>query len=239
MVYRVAVTTSDKQNVNLHFGDADAFCIYELSESGKAHFVEVRNIPAEWINAYRLEMQSKGCCGKNEGYITSIARLLGDCKYLLTEKIGPHPYKAMQSKGISCLEISCPITEALNKISEYQSKIICNSKKRNNGIIKVAIASTDGKVINQHFGRAEQFYIVQLTEENYKYVETRNVCASCTGGNHETGSFDNTAKILEDCSVILVSRIGPGAYDFLTHRGFKVMEAPGVISEVLQEIFYT
>lgn len=239
MSYKIAVTTSDRQNINLHFGSADAFCIYELSEKGEVQFTEIRNIPKEYLDAYRQEMKSKGCCGKNEGYITLVAGLLGDCKYLLTEKIGPHPYKAMQSKGISCLEVSCSIAEALEKISVYQMNISRNVNRRNKGEIRAAIASTDGKVINQHFGHAEQFYIVKINEDNYEFLEVRNVCASCMGGSHEAGNFENTAKILEDCSVILVSRVGPGAYEFLTRRGFKVLEEPGIIAEVIHKIFYT
>lgn len=123
MSIKVAVTTSDRQNIDLHFGAADAFCIYELSDKGEAQLTEVRNIPAEWVTGVRTGMQSKGCCGKNQGNITSIAGLLGDCKYLLTVKIGPHPYKVMQSKGISCLEISCPIREAMEKLSAYRKRI--------------------------------------------------------------------------------------------------------------------
>lgn len=123
MSYKVAVTTSDQQNINLHFGAAEAFYIYELSEGEEAQFTERRDIPQEWLEAYRQEMKSKGCCGKNEGYIYSIAALLEDCKYLLTEKIGPRPYKAVLAKGISCLEISCPVEEALQKISAYEKRM--------------------------------------------------------------------------------------------------------------------
>ena len=33
---------------------------------------------------------------------------------------------------------------------------------------KVAFASTDGKVVNEHFGRARQFHIVEIDDKDYK-----------------------------------------------------------------------
>ncbi len=44
--YRVAVATSDGENVNVHFGHAAAFDVYEVDEeSGKFEKVEVRLKP--------------------------------------------------------------------------------------------------------------------------------------------------------------------------------------------------
>lgn len=34
---------------------------------------------------------------------------------------------------------------------------------------KVAFASSDGKVVNQHFGRTKQFLIVEIDNKDYKY----------------------------------------------------------------------
>ena len=36
---------------------------------------------------------------------------------------------------------------------------------------KVAFLSSDVKVVNQHFGRAKQFLIVEIEDKDYKYVE--------------------------------------------------------------------
>ena len=42
---------------------------------------------------------------------------------------------------------------------------------------RIAVASTDGIVVNQHFGHAERFHIVELDAETekYEYTETRKV----------------------------------------------------------------
>lgn len=102
--------------------------------------------------------------------------------------------------------------------------------------LRAAIASTDGKVVNRHFGRAEYFYIVELTGGKFQYVEKRDVNPACLGGDHSIGAFDETAKILSDCSVIIVSHIGVTAAQFLEARGFTVYEAPFPISDVLEKL---
>ena len=39
---------------------------------------------------------------------------------------------------------------------------------------KVAVTSSDGKFINQHFGRAQQFLIFEIDDEgDYKFLELR------------------------------------------------------------------
>lgn len=102
--------------------------------------------------------------------------------------------------------------------------------------IKVAIASTDGKVINQHFGHAEKFHIVEIGEEEYSYRETREVASCCNDGTHEMSSFEKVAETLQDCKAILVSRIGPGALAYMETKGFTIFEAPCRVDEVLKKI---
>ena len=49
-------------------------------------------------------------------------------------------------------------------------------------VYKVATASSDGIVINQHFGRADIFYIYEITETGkHRLLETRTVTPVCNG----------------------------------------------------------
>ena len=51
---------------------------------------------------------------------------------------------------------------------------------------KVAIASTDGETVNQHYGKAEKFYIYSINDEvGYDLVEERQVEPVCMDGAHE------------------------------------------------------
>lgn len=104
-------------------------------------------------------------------------------------------------------------------------------------IYRAAIASTDGKVVNQHFGRAEQFQIFDISDDNsFKYVERRAVSPCCHGGEHETDAFSRVGNILNDVSAVIVSRIGEGASEFLESNGFVVYEAPYPIEPLMQKI---
>lgn len=101
---------------------------------------------------------------------------------------------------------------------------------------RIAIASTDGIVINQHFGHADRFHIVDIEENGYSFVETRKVAKCCNGGEHEESSFETVASTLGDCKAIFVSRIGPGAATYMEAKGFEIFEAPYVIEDVLKKV---
>jgi predicted Fe-Mo cluster-binding NifX family protein len=102
---------------------------------------------------------------------------------------------------------------------------------------KIAVASTDGKVVNQHFGRAEQFHIVLVEiDGSYHHAETRRVSPCCNGYEHELDAFEAVAEVLRDVRVIAVSKIGAGASDYMESKGFVVYEAPYSIDIALKGI---
>ena len=101
---------------------------------------------------------------------------------------------------------------------------------------KVAVASSDGKVVNLHFGRAEQFHIFEITENKFQYLESRAVTACCHGGEHETDAFRAVLKALHDVQAVIVSKIGEGASGFLEANGLTVYEAPYPIKPLLEKI---
>ncbi len=102
--------------------------------------------------------------------------------------------------------------------------------------VKAAVASTDGKVVNSHFGKAGQFLIFELRPDGYKYIETRKLPSCCHQGEHEDNVFENVANALSDCKIIIVSKIGIPAADFLESRNFEVYESPFPIDSVLEEL---
>lgn len=103
---------------------------------------------------------------------------------------------------------------------------------------RVAVASSDGIVVNQHFGHADRFHIVELHPEDgtHQYVETRQVQHVCRGHEHHEADFDRVLEALSDVQAILVARIGQGASDYLERKGMLVYEAPYLIDPVLDKI---
>jgi len=102
---------------------------------------------------------------------------------------------------------------------------------------KIAVASTDGKVVNQHFGKADQFYIIEVDEDNrYELVELRKLPPVCQGGDHDDDAIQRNVKSLSDCQYVLVSRIGQRAENELEGQGISVYIIPDIIEDALNKL---
>lgn len=102
---------------------------------------------------------------------------------------------------------------------------------------KVAVASSDGKVVNQHFGRAEQFLIIEVDEEGlFKLVEVRKLNRVCNNGEHDEEDMQKRVSELTDCKYVLVSRIGQGAENILEAKGISAYEIPDFIEDALTKL---
>lgn len=103
---------------------------------------------------------------------------------------------------------------------------------------KIAIASTDGKVVNQHFGRAKVFYIARADSDHmtFTYVESREVVPICNGQEHDDIQLKALAGMLRDCDYVLVSRIGYGARAALEQNNIEVFEIPGFIDDSIRRL---
>lgn len=100
----------------------------------------------------------------------------------------------------------------------------------------VAIASSDGKVVNQHFGHAEEFLIIEVEGERYHYIEKRSLGAACHLGEHNESSMESVVAALADCKYVLCSKIGPGAERKLQERGVTAFQIPHFIDEAIKKL---
>ncbi len=104
--------------------------------------------------------------------------------------------------------------------------------------MKVAVASTDGLHINNHFGKSSQFYIYQQRDNKFTLQEIRNVVAfnesSKTEMSHKfkKKKLDSIALKIDDCSQIYVKQIGETPKNELENRGFEVIESSQEISAI-------
>ncbi|MDR1714145.1 MAG: hypothetical protein LBR39_08365 [Coriobacteriales bacterium] len=106
---------------------------------------------------------------------------------------------------------------------------------------RVALTTRDGKVVQEHFGHADAFHIVDLTDDGYSYVESRLIEPRCTGEYpdqqpHDSSRFAPVVELLSDCDAVVTAQIGPGASDYVISHGLRVFEARGFVDEILQEI---
>lgn len=102
---------------------------------------------------------------------------------------------------------------------------------------KIALASSDGININQHFGKAIFFRVYELDNSGYKFIESRDAVAACQHARtHSSTDFDRVVELLSDCDAVLVSKIGEGAAAYIISKGLRVFEVSGSIDGVLNKL---
>ncbi|MGF7119482.1 NifB/NifX family molybdenum-iron cluster-binding protein [Methanobacterium oryzae] len=101
---KIAVATSDGKNVDLHFGSADIFLIFEIEENN-VNFLELREKPRVPINEH------------SDRWTVSL-KLLEDCNAVFCSRIGDEPKESLQSKGIETVESQKSLKKAIKDYLE-------------------------------------------------------------------------------------------------------------------------
>lgn len=106
-----------------------------------------------------------------------------------------------------------------------------------NEVYYIAVASSDGIVVNNHFGRAKTFYIFEVNEQDeFKCVEKREVEPVCNRRNHDDDRLRENLLKLKDCKYLLVSKIGFEAAHVAESLGIGSYEIPGVITDSINHL---
>jgi len=102
---------------------------------------------------------------------------------------------------------------------------------------KVAVASSDGKFVNQHFGRASQFLVFEVKDNgDYEFLALRKNTPPCNSGESHDDLLTKTLDLISDCRAVLVSRVGPGAAEALVLRGIQPYVIPNFIEDALKQL---
>jgi len=126
MSYRVAVTTSDGENIDQHFGMAASFLIIEINEEEGVWKEMGRRFVLDETDQNDDNMSdfsSQNCSGHFEPHLNRVVELLKDCSYLLTERIGRKPYKVLQQNGINSLESPRKLSLAVEQLTRYLGRL--------------------------------------------------------------------------------------------------------------------
>jgi nitrogen fixation protein NifX len=101
---------------------------------------------------------------------------------------------------------------------------------------KIAVASSDGKVINQHFGRATQFLIFEVDGEDFQFQRRLNVTPFCDNGEHDDNKLQNATEALFGCRAVLTSQIGKGAEQILARNGIESFAIGDFIEDAIKKL---
>jgi predicted Fe-Mo cluster-binding NifX family protein len=103
----------------------------------------------------------------------------------------------------------------------------------------IAVATKDGKTINQHFGHAERFLLFEVEGATVKLVDEKKVERYCTYDEaHPLRGhvLRGIAEALQGCRAIVCSQIGPAPQDEMARLGFEVFALEGEIRSSLAEL---
>ncbi len=101
--------------------------------------------------------------------------------------------------------------------------------------MKIAVASTNGNEVNEHFGKAEKFLVYEVNDEELLLVDQRPVTPLSVGDQDhgfDAARFAPLAAALADCKKVFVTRIGVRPADELYKRGIEAVVYSGPIAEV-------
>lgn len=103
----------------------------------------------------------------------------------------------------------------------------------------IAVASHDGKEINQHFGHAERFLIYDVEGTEVKLVDEKKFERYCTyDQDHPLRAhiLKAIADSLNGCHAVICAQIGQGPQMEMEQLGIETFVADGPIKPTLVEL---
>jgi len=106
-----------------------------------------------------------------------------------------------------------------------------------NKTYRIAAASTDGKTINEHFGKASYFLVYEIGKEGGTFLEKRSVIPlSCGDGGHTEDGILSTIDALKDCKAVIAEKVGGPVKRALEKNGVSVFERSDSIDNALVKL---
>ena len=97
---------------------------------------------------------------------------------------------------------------------------------------KVAIASTEGITINEHFGRSKEFWIYEIDENgSYTFLQKREVPRDITAAAQHPAI--TAIELLSDVEAVLATQIGRQAELELRARGILSLTVNSQVDKAL------
>lgn len=100
--------------------------------------------------------------------------------------------------------------------------------------IRIAAASSDGLIIDKHFGKADKFLIFEIEDNLIELIEERENAPICGTNGHAVEKVNDTVNLISDCEAVFVSKIGMGPSLALQDKGISVYEVSAPINETLE-----
>ena len=97
--------------------------------------------------------------------------------------------------------------------------------------MKIAITTTDGKTVNQHFGKAQSFHVYEMVNGKLSFLEKRFVQSYCECVDDEPVNPEHEFSVdrfflvydqIKDCKKLYTSQVGEKPAERLKSNGIDV-----------------
>jgi nitrogenase molybdenum-iron protein alpha/beta subunit/MoaA/NifB/PqqE/SkfB family radical SAM enzyme len=122
---------------------------------------------------------------------------------------------------------SCSTPKTISEVKQAEIK----------KVLKFAVASKSGMIIDQHFGQVSELYIYEYSDKSVVFKEKRAITKYCSG-KEECEEQDKIASIIntiEDCDGIIAMRIGDAPKQKLATKGIKVYTTYDRIEQAIEK----
>ena len=123
-----------------------------------------------------------------------------------------------RAKIHSAIEAELNLKQSKSKDSSV-ADMVTGEKSRP---VLMAVATTGGGIINQHFGHAKEFLVYETSGNGVRFIGHRKADQYCSGnqtcGDGET-VLSQTIRSLEGCEAVLCSKIGYEPWQLLEEAG--------------------
>lgn len=99
---------------------------------------------------------------------------------------------------------------------------------------RVAVVSTDGIHVDEHFGKAQRFLIYDINDPATLVEERPTETLSVGDPNHpfDADRFNRIAALLKDCAKVYSTQIGERPAKELTALGIEPVVYSGTIADI-------
>jgi predicted Fe-Mo cluster-binding NifX family protein len=104
---------------------------------------------------------------------------------------------------------------------------------------RIAIASSDGESVNQHFGQARNLLVYEIDDDNnVNFIEDREINLISDEAAHTDRNMHIFAEALNDCSAVFVRRIGAQSAKYLHSRNIRTFEVNFSLNHIFTTLIY-
>ena len=102
--------------------------------------------------------------------------------------------------------------------------------------MKVAITSSDGRIVDTEFAKAHEIYVYTLEGNQIQGLEKRKTSHFCISGRRQAfsrNSFERVYETIKDCDITLTQRIRDIPRQRCQTLGITIRQVEGDIKEIL------